>query len=647
MIDYLGYILIKVLSLIFCLLPPGVGLFIGRRLGWLACILNKKRRAIAYSNLKAAFCSEKSPSEIRKIVKGVYRNLGQVLIEVLRFPVTDRRYVERFVSIDGFEKVSEVRSRNNGLIMLTAHFGNWELLGLVGGFFDLPLSVLAREQKHSRLNELLNSYRAMTGSRVIKKGLSTRQLIKALRANEIVGILADQDAGKLGVFVDFFGRPTSTHSGTFIFAQKTGARVLPAFLVRQKGPYHKLKILEPIEVKQCLDYKEEIVSGIQKFSNILESYVREFPEQWLWLHKRWKSTPVRSIIILNDGKQGHLNQSIAVAEIIKRYREDKGCEPCNTSYKVINVKYRHRLSRLLLGLCSNFSSSSCQGCMACVKFCLEDESYKALASSYADIVISCGSSLAPVNIFLARELNAKNVVIMKPGLVSLKRFKLAIVPKHDKPKARKNVLMTIGSPNCITEDLIQKEAKRFSLFLDLKRPARLGLILGGDTPDYRMEVNLIKDLISQVKGVSEKLDLEILVTTSRRTPKEVEKLLKDELDNFPGAKLIVIANENNIAGAIPAIMGLSKVVLVSGESISMISEAASSGKVVLAFPLKKKKQGRTRHEQLLDELDRSGFIRVIEINKICTEVDRVLNSKISPKRLNDSDKIYNAAGGLL
>lgn len=647
MIDYLGYILVRFLSFILCILPLRLGLLLGRCLGMFAFMFNRKRGIIAYANLKAAFSSEKSPAEIKKIVRGVYRNLGQVLIEMLRFPVINKGYINKYISMNGFERIKEARSKNKGVITLTGHFGNWELLTLVGGFVGFPLSVLAREQRHTRLNELLNSYRELAGCRVIKKGLATRHLIKALRSGEVVGMLADQDAGRLGTFVNFFGRPTSNHNGAFVFAQKTGAVVLPAFIVREKGPYHRIDVLESIELKDNADINKEIHFALQKFSNIFESYIRSNPEQWLWLHKRWKSTPYRSIIILNDGKAGHLNQSIAVANIIQRYREDRGYGIENTPYKIIDVNYKNRFSRFMLGLCSNFSSQACQGCMACVKLCLKRDSFNTLISSYADIIISCGASLAPVNVFLTRELNAKNAVIMKPTLIGLRKFNLAIIPRHDNPKVRTNILATFGSPNRITQEEIQKEALRFLSFIDLKKTLRLGLILGGDNPDYGMEPALMREIISQIKSVSEKLGLEILATTSRRTPKAIDLLLKDELAKFASCKLLVIANERNIEGTIPAILGLCSVVLVSGESISMISEAASSGRSVLVFPLKKKKAKHTKHERVVEELNRLGFVKSVEIDRVSEEIEQVLNSKIAPKRLNDYDAIYNAVGNLL
>ncbi|MBI4335123.1 MAG: mitochondrial fission ELM1 family protein [Candidatus Omnitrophica bacterium] len=647
MTDYLGYILVKVFSVIFCLLPVRFGLFMGRHLGYVVYLINAKRRRVAYTNLKAAFSAQKDPGEIRAIVRGVYRHLGQVLIEMLRFPVIDRGYIDRFISVTGLERVEEARAANKGSVMLTGHFGNWELLSLLGGFLGFSPSLLAREQRHTRLNELLNTYRSLSGSRIIKKGLAARELIRALKSNSVIGMLGDQDAGKFGAFTEFFGRPASTHSGAFIFAHRTGARLLPAFFVREKGPRHRLEILKPIELNGA-DPKEAISSAIAEFSGILESFVRRFPEQWLWVHKRWKSTPRRSIVILSDGKQGHLNQSVAVARIMQKFRNDRGYKETDTVYRVIDVRHKSRAFRFLLTACAKLIAPLYHGGMAaCMKLCLEKASYESIIHAYADIVISCGSSTAPANIFLSRELNARNIVIMNPGALGLGRFKLAIVPAHDKPKKLSNVLVTMGSPNGITDEVIQKEAARFLSFLDLKKRLRIGLVLGGDNPDYVMEEAAIRQVISQIKHVSEKLDSDILATTSRRTPRAVEQILKEELAGFRNSRLLIIANEKNIDGAIPAILGLCQVVLVSGESVSMISEAASSGKSVLVFPIKKKGSRPTRHETMVRDLSRMGIVKGVRPDEIGGEIENAARSGEAPKRLNDSERIYNAVGGLL
>ncbi|MEI8176235.1 MAG: ELM1/GtrOC1 family putative glycosyltransferase [Candidatus Omnitrophota bacterium] len=642
--DYLGCILARALSGILCLLPVRLSLWIGRRFGDIMFFFNKKRRMICYANLKAAFCREKTPAQLIMISRGVYRNLGCVLVELLRFPAMNEDHIRKYIKINGRQHIDEARARGKGTVVLTAHFGNWELAGLVAGFLKLPLSVLAREQKHSKLNQLLNSYRQLTGCKVISKGFSTRQLIKALMANEMIGILTDQDAGKQGFFVDFFGRPTSTHSGGFIFAQRTGATLMPTFMVRDRGPFHRIDILEPI---RNADEGGEIKKPLEEFSRILEGYIRKYPEQWLWVHKRWKSTPKRSILILSDGKAGHLNQSLAVARIMARYREEKGYAPENTECRVVEIVYKNPFARVLLALWSATASSRCQGCMKCVRACLTKESYDNVMGVYADVIISCGSAAAPANIFLARENKAKNIVIMTPSLVRMSAFTLAIVPRHDHPARLRNVLVTIGSPNMMSKEVIEREASRFSSELNLGEAVRVGILLGGETPDFHMDADVVMKIVAQVQERAVRNDLEILITTSRRTPAAVEEALKRGLAGFPRCRLLIIASEKNPDGAVAAILGLSRVVIVSGESMSMVSEAVTAGKPTLVFALQRKGRKKTRHDALVEDLAAAGLVRRAGVDDIGAQLDAALGGKVAGTRLNDYENIYNAIGGLV
>jgi mitochondrial fission protein ELM1 len=271
-------------------------------------------------------------------------------------------------------------------------------------------------------------------------------------------------------------------------------------------------------------------------------------------------------------------------------------------------------------------------------------------AAYADIIISCGSSLAPVNALIAKELNARNAVIMRPRPAPLGKFTLAVIPRHDSPRPRKNVLVTTGAPNRISEELMLKEAARLAARLGLKEAPRLGVLIGGDNADYAMDAVAIETLVSRLKALSEEVSLEILATTSRRTPKEVEALLKKSLGALAACKLLVIANEDNPPGTVPAILGLSDVVLVSGESVSMVSEAANSGRPVLVFSLKKKNARKTtRHERMIKDMDRAGLVRVIKEEAAAEAVKTALAAKAAhtPKKASDYEKIYNAVGNLI
>jgi len=246
-----------------------------------------------------------------------------------------------------FENIERFLKQGKGGIVLSAHFGNWELSSVTSALTDLPLLVLAREQKMSRLNDALNAYRESKGCKVVKKGMATREIYEHLAKNGIVGILSDQDAGKKGEFVNFLGRPTSTARGAFALSQKTGAVIIPSFMARVSGPYHRLILESPIEVADDESGESE---AMQRFASTLERYVRKYPEQWLWLHKRWKSTPSRKVVILSDGKSGHLNQSKAIFESIGECRREAGYSDSDTELKIIEIKYRTKVHRAIMAV---------------------------------------------------------------------------------------------------------------------------------------------------------------------------------------------------------------------------------------------------------------------------------------------------------
>jgi len=654
LVDYIGYYIFKLFSFIFCHIPPSVALWIGRRIGVLAYYINPKRRRIAHANLRAAFSSKYSPVQTQRIIKQLYVNLGQTLIETLILPRIDEAYIDKFIKCENFERIHEGLDKGKGVIALTAHFGNWELSSITGAIKVKPIYVLVREQKHKRLNALLNQHRESKGCRAIGKGMATRELMRAFKKNEIVGILADQDAGKNGVFVNFLGRPASTASGAVDFARKTGAVILPTFCIREKGPYHRQVIEKPLELITSDDREGDAKANLQLFADRLKRRVEDHPDQWLWLHKRWKSTPVRSILILDDGRTGHLNQSRAVADCLRRKREEMGFDRDATRITEVKVEFEHSLTARAIPAACFLSGALCQGCTRCLKFLLKRKSYEDLIHSYADIVISCGSSTSIVNLIMSRENNAKSIVVMKPPFPLLSRFDLAILPQHDGVEEGSNVVVTDGAPNLVNDEEMSVSSDRISKVAGIKKDPsllRIGIILGGETAHETLSTELADRIIGGAMNAARELGAEILVTTSRRTAKDVEVLLKRRLGSFDRCKLLVIANEDNLRGAIPAILGLSRIVVVSGESTSMVSEAASSGKDTLVFELKKKGQSnrtdriRTR---FLENLSRKGFIKVIPTTKVYERiVESAGNANVATERLDDGLKIREAVSRVI
>ena len=647
MIDYIASILTRGFNIIFHLIPIKADLWIGRSVGRCAFAFNKKRRLIAYANLKAAFAKEKSPEELRAITKDVYVNLVQTFFEIVSLTKVNKDYVNRYIEVVNKERIENAAKSGRGTMLLTAHFGDWELSSLVSALKGFPITVLAREQKMKRLNELLNRLRESKGCKVVRKGMSTKNILRELYRKSMVGILSDQDAGKKGTFVNFFGRPTSAHIGPFEIAKHTDSIILPNFIVRANGPFHKLYLEEYIDVRLS-GGRDALIDGLQRYMSLLEKYIRKYPAQWLWLHKRWKSTPKRTVLVLNDGKAGHLNQSLAVARQIRRARATQNYGPGDTDIVVVDVKYKSKFFRALLTFTSIFASWRCHGRMSFMRMCLEKNSYEKLMKTYSEFIVSCGSSLAPVNIFMSKENNAKNVVVMDPSIpFGMNKFNFIIAPKHDKLRKSKNIITTTLAPNLVDIETLEEVAERLKKDVNITKNNIVGLLVGGDNPEFTLTPELLKRVLSATLETCELSDAELLVTTSRRTSRVQESVLKEMLKTDSRCKLLVIANENNPEGTLAGILAISKVVVVSGESISMISEAVASGKNVIVFELDKKNNGNTKHERVLAGLADEGYVTVAKADEMPSAIKRAFSADASIKRINDTEKIYEAMRALI
>ncbi|MBU3911339.1 MAG: mitochondrial fission ELM1 family protein [Candidatus Omnitrophica bacterium] len=637
-IDFLGFVAVKALAALFFCASPGFALWIGRRIGDIAYAVNIKRRSIAYANLKAAF-PEKKSRELKKINRAHFQNLVMSVVEFFKLPAIAKRYLDDHAEVRNFERIDEALDKGKGIIILAGHFGNWEMASLAVSSRGHVLTVFVREQKHKRLNDLLNSYRRKTGCRVITKGFSIREIIKTLHGNGIVAILMDQDAGPNGVFVDFFGRPASTAPGAMAFAIKTGATILPTFVRRPAFNKHEIIMNEPFSLVSGKDKDKDIKEYLKKISAVLESYIRKFPDQWLWSHKRWKSTPERRVLVLTDGKTGHLNQAMAAAEMVEgamdsRLKARGIKEAPVVKIEAAELKFKNKFARGFLDLSSLFASRRCQGCLRCLKFCLEKESFEKI-KGYADIVISCGASTAATNIFLKYDNNAKNIIMMKPGLGRAGKFDLIILPRHDAPEREgSNILITETAPN-----RIKAKTKGEGL-----RVNGIGLLIGGDAKGFKLTKESVKKVVEEVLRIAEELDYYIFVTTSRRTLPEIDSFLKDRLGNCKRCKLLIIANEKNTEGAVQDILSNSDVVIVSPESVSMISEAVSSGRYTVIF---KSERLASKYERTIENLERQGYIKITKPERIYNVIKEILIERPVVKKLEDKEKIIKRLQGII
>jgi len=285
------YYLLRTAGFISLLFPIKINKFLGRRMGECAFFLAPVHRKATTENLKIAFKGEKSESEIRTIAKDVFRNLGENFFEILSASKLTPRNIDRHVRIKGIEIVDKVLSQKRGFIVLSAHLGNWELLA---GFFGLkryPVNVLARKLRYEKHDRWINNLRRKMGVNVVMRDESAKTILKLLRDGQSIAILADQDISSLdGVFIDFFGRQAYTPTAPVILALASAVPIIPMFIVRE-GNGHTIYVEEPLELEITGNRETDIKVNTEKWSKVVESYIKRYPSQWVWLHDRWKTNP--------------------------------------------------------------------------------------------------------------------------------------------------------------------------------------------------------------------------------------------------------------------------------------------------------------------------------------------------------------------
>ena len=624
MADLILYLLVRFEAFVFRLLPLKFSLWIARRFGSLIYYTMGRRKSVAYANLRAAFRGKYTPAQSKGIIKEIYQNLAQSYMELIKFPQFDETYVRKYIRIEGLDKIRKaIKDEDKGVIFLTAHFGNWELCSLIGSMIGYKMNVLARFQKMERLNGYLNKMRGSKGANVIFKDDAIEEVIDALRRREAVGILSDQDAGKKGEFVNFLGRPASTPKGVAHFSLRTGAPIFPVFIIREKGPYHTITVGDDISVLQSEDIKKDIYEILQRFADSLAKYIERYPGQWLWLHKRWKSTPAKYILVLNDGRAGHFKQARALANMIKRAREEKGFSDKDTIVETVEVKFKSNVTRAVFDIGSILGLD-----LHSLSFCFPKEVYDNLKAAYADYVISCGASLAGVNLAFKNELGAKSLVIMRPNIYNVRDFDLAVIPVHDRVKASKNVVFTKGTVADFDRDSLRGYGEELKGKIAVSKDKAIGVLLGGDSRSYVFEKELAIEVLDRIIATADELDADVLITTSRRTPGAVEFALKERYGKSGRVRLLLIANEGNFEGALEGILALSDLVVVSGESVAMVTEAVSTGKPVLAFmPQKINKFSKTKQEESIRNLEKEGLLKVSAPADLSSDIRHYINNK--------------------
>ena len=255
-------------------------------------LLHFRLRAVGMRNLAMVF-PEKTEAERKRILRGEFTSLGRQLAELCQFPRYTRENVDNVVVYDGLENYERAYGRGKGVLFLTAHFGAWELSAFAHSLHGHWLHVVMRPMDNQYLDRLLQSYRTMHGNKTVAKDDFVRGLMSAMKAGETVGILMDTNmTPPQGVFVDFFGMAACTASGLARIALRTDAAVVPGFTIWDEGlGKYRLRFDPSLELIRTGDLEADLVANTQRFTKVIEDYVRKYPEQWLWVHRRWKTRP--------------------------------------------------------------------------------------------------------------------------------------------------------------------------------------------------------------------------------------------------------------------------------------------------------------------------------------------------------------------
>jgi Kdo2-lipid IVA lauroyltransferase/acyltransferase len=291
MMAYLQYLLVIGFSFFINLLPESWALWLGRQLGRMAFHLDREHQKVALENLYTAFGQEKPPEELRAIAKRTFQNLGMTVVEFFRIPKLDTETFKKRVEVEGVEFFNQVLNNENktGALLLVSHFGNWELMGLVPRAHGYSVSVIAKPMKNKRVDRLVNGIREKAGLDVISTVGASRKVLRALSQNRFVGILIDQRAKRSeGVWADFFGKKAPTTPSLAVLAMRTGAPILPIFMIRDGYQKHRLLIKEPLRLTETGDVKKDVETNTEKINKTLEEMVRQYPDQWFWVHRRWE-----------------------------------------------------------------------------------------------------------------------------------------------------------------------------------------------------------------------------------------------------------------------------------------------------------------------------------------------------------------------
>jgi KDO2-lipid IV(A) lauroyltransferase len=291
---YGEYLLFVGLFSFFRFLPFPIAFRVGELIGWLLYVCDRPHRRVGMINLALAF-PEKSEAERRAILRESLLNLGRLMAEFCHLHTLSTENIAERVSLADPEhwRMLISQCRETGALILAGHFGNWELSTYAHAYYGFPLHIVHRRLRNPLIDNVIVQVRERCGNKVIRKTTAGMEVFRALKRKALVAAAVDQNAsGRMGVFVPFFSRLASTSSGLAGLALASNVPVIPAFLVRENGTWrHRIEILPPVEPVRTGDQETDLRETTAKFTAVFQRIVEQYPDHWLWIHKRWKRRP--------------------------------------------------------------------------------------------------------------------------------------------------------------------------------------------------------------------------------------------------------------------------------------------------------------------------------------------------------------------
>ena len=272
-------------------LPPALGDGLGAALGTVGYLGDGAHRRRAVENLlRAGMAPDEAVA--RRMARRVFQNLGRSFADVCRIRRRSDAEVATGVRFEGYQQIRDAKARGRGVILITAHLGAWELLPVASALQGDPIHVVVRPMDNATLDRAITAIRARGGNGVIRKQDLMRAGLRLLKAGDTLGILIDQNiAAREGVFVQFFGRPACTTYAPALLALRTGAAVIPVTIFREGPGRHVIVVEKPIELRRSGNLRDDLQENTARFTRAIEAFVRRRPEDWFWVHRRWKTQP--------------------------------------------------------------------------------------------------------------------------------------------------------------------------------------------------------------------------------------------------------------------------------------------------------------------------------------------------------------------